>query len=111
MVLLFEDLLSDADGHIQSARVWGQAVWELGGLALSHAVGTDRFAVVVLTWATSLACFSAELFLARTFETPRLALRDAVAAVVVCPSLLAALVSLVVTRAERTPVSLFSEEA
>jgi hypothetical protein len=111
MVLLFEDMLGEADGRLESARVWCRAIRDLGRLALSHAVRTDRFAVVVLTWAMSAACFTAELFLARSFETPRFAFRHAVAAVVVCPSLLAALVSLVATRAARTRLSLFSEEA
>ena len=111
MTLLFDEMLREADGRAGAARVWTRAVCELGRLAVSNAVGTDRFAVVVLTWAISFACFSAELFLARTFETPRLALLDAVGAVVVCPSLVAALVSLVATRAARTRVSLFSEEA
>ena len=111
MVLLFEDMLREADGRVQSAKVWSRAVCELARLVVSHAMSTDRFAVVALTWATSVACFSGELFLARTFETPRLPLEVAIAGVILCPSSVAALVSLVVTRAARKHVSLFSEEA
>jgi hypothetical protein len=99
MALVFSDDLRDAwlKAGIQGViRVWLCASGELLQIGLSNACAAPRFIVALISCAASAICLGGELALARAHASPGAntpPLADAIWAVVVWPSLAAALVS------------------